>query len=45
MFTKKKWLGSASAHTYKNVIDWDAVGGVIAAVFFIGIILAAINGG
>ncbi len=27
MFTKKKHVGSA--HAYRTVIDWDAVGGAI----------------
>ena len=27
MFTKKKHIGSA--HAYRTVIDWDAVGGAI----------------
>ncbi len=41
MFTKKQHL--ASAHAYRTVIDWEAVGGAIGigivVLFFIGMAL------
>ncbi len=36
MFTKKKHVGSA--HAYRTVIDWDAVGGA----FILGVIALAL---
>ena len=42
MFTKKKHVGSA--HAYRTVIDWDAVGGAIILGVIALALLSQCNG-
>jgi len=42
MFTKNQHLGSA--HAYRTVIDWEAIGGAIAIGLIVLAVIGAMNG-